>query len=349
LPKIEKRNDMRLLRLFFAGAQPTLIVCVSFLTLFPFSSSPRTIGLLLLFIAIFILSVFRFVDELKSRKSLLRLRAVLLEVTRGNYNARFRSQYSTFVDDSLSRVNSIIELLENARADSIRSESARKRLLSDISHDIRTPLTSIIGYIGALKDDIASDGAERDEYIEILIAKSRALKSMIEDVFSLAKLDADEIPMNRERIDACELVREAVIEFLPEFRSAGIELVADIPDDALYVSFDRISLDRIVWNLVQNAFVHGRETRCVRVTVSSSASDAVSIAIADRGRGIAPEDLSLVFTRLYRRDSARASRGGGSGLGLAIVQSLAAKNSSTVKVSSDLGGETVFTVVIPRY
>jgi signal transduction histidine kinase len=246
-------------------------------------------------------------------------------------------------------INRIVEMLESDRAKSIRTERSRKSLLSDISHDIRTPLTSIIGYVGALRDGIADDAAERDAYVRILDAKSRALKVMIDDIFQLAKLDADEIVMTPEAFDLCELAREILIDFLPELKAKAIALDADIPDAAIPVFADRLSVGRIVRNLVQNALVHGGEGNRVRLSVcrtaeSSAAGDCVVLTVADRGGGIPPDDIPHVFDRLYRRDAARGSAAGGSGLGLAIVQSLAGKNGASVGVTSEPGGETAFSV-----
>lgn len=286
-------------------------------------------------------------SDVASLGAVARLDALIGDAIAGNYNARFRPESPSPLDAALDGANALVSLLEETRAGVIRSEAARKSLLSDISHDIRTPLTSIIGYIDALKDDIASDGAERDEYVAILDAKSRALKAMVEDVFHLAKLDADDIPMRPERLDACEVAREALIEFLPAFRSRGIDPVADIPDESRFVVADRLSLERMIRNLIQNALQHGGECGYVRVRVETGEGGAIAISVADRGRGISADDLPRVFDRLYRRDAARGSLALGSGLGLAIVQRLAEKNGAVVSARSERGAETAFEIVFP--
>ena len=122
------------------------------------------------------------------------------------------------VNDIIFSLNELIEQLENLQSDKIKSEAARKSLLSSISHDIRTPLTSIIGYIDAIKDDIATTQTEKEEYIEIVSKKSIQLKRLIEELFNLAKLDADELPMNFEQVDFAEITREILIEFLLQLK-----------------------------------------------------------------------------------------------------------------------------------
>ncbi len=111
-----------------------------------------------------------------------------------------------------------------------KSQKARKQLLSSISHDIRTPLTSIIGYIDALKDGIATSKEEELEYLEILSNKSNSLKQLVDEIFHMAKIDADELPFKEEQLDLSEITRETLIEFLPELSKYHIELKIDIPE-----------------------------------------------------------------------------------------------------------------------
>lgn len=302
------------------------------------------IASIIICICLLLLSVFRLLEAIALNRHIISIQEGIDSIVSGNYAIRFHTGTCPAMDEVILGINRLTALLETVRAESIRSETARKRLLSDISHDIRTPLTSIIGYIGALKDDIAMDCAERDRYIEILEAKSRALKSMVEDIFQLAKLDADEIILNPEHFDLAELVRETLIEFLPEINSAGISLVTEISERPVPIIADTISVGRIVRNLVQNALQHGANNQYLRVTVSETSATTVSLVVADRGRGIAENDIPLVFTRLYRRDVAGNKALGGSGLGLTIAQSLVNKNSATISVTSTPGGETVFKV-----
>jgi len=335
----------------------SLVVVTAFIR--PFDNSARIAFVCSCVLAA--ISLVRVRASIRLCRALSLVDACVADIESGNFAARVRSPGVTEIDGLIVCVNRIADALETARAESVRSESARKSLLSDISHDIRTPLTSIIGYVGALRDGISSSSAERDEYLAILDAKSRALKDMVEDIFQLAKLDADEIPMNPERLDLASLAREVLVDFLPEFRASGIELVADIPEGAAFILADRMSCVRIARNLVQNAIRHGADGNYARVSVETR-GDSVVFAVADRGRGIAEEDIPRVFNRLFRRDNARTGApggSGGSGLGLAITQSLAKKNGAVATVRSCDGKpsrptrdgsarETVFEVAFPE-
>jgi signal transduction histidine kinase len=337
-------------RLLALCSAPLLVIAAAVISIPPLFPSARAVALIFALGALFALSCAWLLGEIQLRRFLSRFDEGIGKIEKGERALRFRAGTPSTLNGVLEGVNSIVGLLEAGHSESSRSETARKNLLSDISHDIRTPLTSIIGYVDALRDGVASGSAEREEYVAILAAKSRALKAMIDDIFSLAKLDADEIPMRPERLDACEAVREVLIEFLPSLRSLNVSLETDIPETPCIAVADRTSLARIARNLVQNALQHGREGGWIRVSVGYSQRDGremVFVSVADRGPGIPERDLSRVFERLYRRDAARSGASEGSGLGLAIVQSLARKNGGYASAKSVPGAETVLEVLFP--
>ncbi|WP_163855285.1 sensor histidine kinase [Paenibacillus elgii] len=300
-----------------------------------------------LFAALFALTVvhlfvrYRFTARLKAMATALR------RTTQGNTNTRLLANDDRHFDEVIFSINELIEQLAKVHVRTIRSEAARKSLLSNISHDIRTPLTSIIGYADALKDDIAASSEEKERYLDILSGKAVALKELIDEIFELAKLDADEMPLKPETLDFAEIVREAVIGFLPELKKVGIELKASIPEEACSVVADRVSMLRIVSNLIKNAVEHGKDGKVLGIELAEAA-DKYRLLVWDRGSGISPEDLPRVFERMYRTDRARNPSAQGSGLGLAIAKALAEKHSGTLWAESEPGVKTTFGFVIPK-
>lgn len=141
----------------------------------------------------------------------------------GNVKTRLFAKDDSLFNEVIFSVNELIEQLEKVQVQTIKSEMARKRLLSSISHDIRTPLTSIIGYIDALKDDVAVSEEEKREYLQIISRKSNGLKHLIDDIFNMAKLDADDMPLKPETLDFAEIARESLIECLPDLQKHGME------------------------------------------------------------------------------------------------------------------------------
>jgi len=289
-----------------------------------------------------VLLFIRFNFQAQQKKMINELKRVI----NGNLNTRLLTGNTDLLDEFVFSINQLIEQLDNLQIQTIKSEAARKRLLSNFSHDIRTPLTSIIGYVDALKDDIEASEEEKQEYIEIILKKANALKLLIEEVFHMAKLDADEVPMQMETLDFAEITREAVIDFLPELNQHGMELKADIPEGKCPVVADRLSLQRAIGNMIKNAIQYGKEGKVLGVELIEY-DGKYQLSIWDKGPGIAKEDLSNVFERMYRADQSRNTANRGSGLGLAITKALVEKNGGKIWAESTPGEKTTFSFSLP--
>ncbi|WP_169083988.1 sensor histidine kinase [Paenibacillus sp. PL91] len=284
---------------------------------------------------------------LRFRMKLAHMSAQLKRAAGGNFKTRLFAKEDPIWNEVVFSINEIIDQLEQVKIESVKSQSARVSLLSSISHDIRTPLTSIIGYVDALKDGIAASEKEKQEYIAILSIKASALKEMIDEIFMMAKLDADEMPRKEEAIDLAELTRELLIEFLPELKKQGISLETHIPDVKYPVRVDRMGLMRTIGNIVKNAVQYGKEGKVLGVDLLEM-DDEYQLNIWDRGPGIPEEELAHIFERSYRSDKARSSESGGSGLGLAIARSLAEREGGGIAVQSMPWEKTSFGLFLPK-
>jgi signal transduction histidine kinase len=272
----------------------------------------------------------------------------LRRATKGNFRTRLLAKDDCLFDEVVFSINELIEELEKVQIQSVKSQTARKSLLSSISHDIRTPLTSIIGYIDALKDDIATSEDEKQEYLKILSKKAGSLKQLIDEIFDMAKLDADEIPMKEESLDLAEIVRESLIEFLHEIKNNRVELHISIPEKNCLVMADRLSLIRIIRNIIKNALEYGKDGQILGIELMEKANE-YQLYIWDQGPGIPKEDLEFVFERMYQGDQSRTPFSKGSGLGLAIAKALVEKNQGKIWVESIPWTKTTFGFSIPRY
>ncbi|MGG3892078.1 sensor histidine kinase [Metabacillus fastidiosus] len=300
--------------------------------------------LILLFFVTFILLIKR----LHFRTRLKHTAVAIRRVSNGNLKTRLLAKDDFLFDEIIFSVNELIEQLEKIQIQSIKSQVARKSLLSSISHDIRTPLTSIIGYIDALRDDIATSEAEKQEYLRILSKKAGNLKELIEEIFDMAKLDADEMPLKEEPLDLAEVARESLIEFLPELKNEHVELHISIPEKNCYVIADRLSLIRIIHNIIKNALEYGKDGKMLGIQIIEKANE-YQLLIWDQGPGIPKEDLEFVFERMYRSDQSRSPFSSGSGLGLAIAKALVEKNKGDIWVESVPWVKTTCGFSIPRH
>jgi signal transduction histidine kinase len=277
-----------------------------------------------------------------------RLIAALKRATDGNFNTRLLSEDIDLSNEVVFSINQLIEQLDQLQIQTIKSEAAKKQLLSNFSHDLRTPLTSIIGYVDAIKDGIGVTENEKQAYLEIILNKAQILKALIEEIFDLAKLDADEMPLHKEALDFAEITREILIGFLPELHQNEMEIVAEIPEKRCMIQADRLSLQRITGNIIKNAIEYGKSGQVLGINLIETETE-YCLQIWDEGQGIAQEDIKNVFERLYRADRSRNSLNRGSGLGLAIARALVEKNDGKIWVESTVGKKTTFSFSMPRF
>lgn len=257
---------------------------------------------------------------------------VLKEVLKGNNNLHLFS----YKGDKTAKLS----LLINQLMDSYQKE--RKQLLANISHDVRTPLASVIGYLEAVILGVVHN-TEKDVYLDIALKKSYDLKQRVDLLFELVRLDANEIHFNREKSDICELVRSVIIDFIPIVEKNDIILQVKIPDKEYFADVDVSAFTRVVQNLIRNAITHGKSGFYLGVKVYLQGKN-VCIDVIDHGDGISKKDITFIFDRLYQGDTSRTQNGG---LGLAIAYEIVKKMGGTINVDSKESKYTVFTVQLP--
>ncbi|MEH7460272.1 HAMP domain-containing sensor histidine kinase [Bacillus sp. JJ1127] len=323
------------------------LLAITALLFIDMSNNQLETGRLALFIVLFTITISLFFIRLhfiKSRKSMV---TGLRRAIKGNTHARLYTNNDHSLDEVVFSTNELITALEKVQIEAVKSQEARKQLLSSISHDIRTPLTSIIGYIDALKDDIATSEEEKQEYLEIISKKSSNLKQLVDEIFNIAKLDADEFPLKEEPLNFAEIARESLIEFLPELSKHDIELQVSIPETPCPIIADSLSLMRVIGNLMKNAIYYGKSGQIIGIELLETMNE-YQLLIWDKGPGISTDDLENVFERMYRSDQSRNPSHGGSGLGLAIAKALVEKNGGQIWVESMPWKKTTFGFSIPK-
>ncbi|MDM5186753.1 HAMP domain-containing sensor histidine kinase [Bacillus sp. DX4.1] len=323
------------------------LLAITLLLFIDMSNNQLETGRLALFIVLFIITISLFfirIHFIESRKSMV---AGLRRAIKGNTHARLYTNNDHSLDEVIFSTNELITTLEKVQIEAVQSQEARKQLLSSISHDIRTPLTSIIGYVDALKDDIAASEEEKREYLEIISKKSNSLKQLVDEIFNMAKLDANEFPLKEEPLNFAEVARESLIAFLPELSKHDIELQVHIPDVPCPITADSLSLSRVIGNIMKNAIHYGKSGKILGIELTEAANE-YQLLIWDKGPGISKNDLENIFERMYRSDQSRNSSHGGSGLGLAIAKALVEKNGGQIWVESIPWKKTTFGFSLPK-
>lgn len=276
------------------------------------------------------------------RRQIAEMTEALEDVKNGNGNRRILSETHELTAPLAYVINDIILSYENRLSAYHRTEETNRQLMTSLSHDVRTPLTTLIGYLDAAHKGIVA-GKEREEYIKTARRKAYDLKEYIDVLFDWFRLGSDEFTMNIITVDLTELTRNLFIDWIPVFEDAQMEFAADIPERRFRVKLDPDGYRRILNNLVQNVISHSHGSRIEIALLEQGGT--IKIRLADNGVGIDREDLKHIFERLYKCDKGRSEKG--SGLGLSIVHQLVIKMNGTISAESVPGSGTVFTLSFP--
>ncbi|MFR4968952.1 MAG: sensor histidine kinase [Lactobacillus kalixensis] len=276
------------------------------------------------------------------KRQIAEMTDALADVKNGNGNRHVLSATNELVASLAYEINDIIVSYENRLCTFSQTEETNKQLMTSISHDVRTPLTTLIGYLDAAHKGIVI-GKDRDDYIETARRKAHDLKEYIDVLFDWFKLNSNEFSMEINTVEAAELTRDILIDWIPIFEDKQIDYSIDIPEQPFRVKLDIDGYMRILNNLIQNVVAHSHADK-IELTLSKQNGN-MKIILTDNGIGIKKEDLKHIFERLYKCDKGRSEKG--SGLGLSIVHQLVEKMNGTITVESVQGKVTTFTLLFP--
>ena len=278
----------------------------------------------------------------RTKTQILEMSDILEDIKNGNGNRRILAETHELTAPLAYSINDIVRSYEDRLLALRRTEETNRQLMTSLSHDVRTPLTTLIGYLDAAHRGMV-EGEERDGYIETACRKAHDLKEYIDVLFDWFRLGSDEFSMNVMTVDLTELTRNILIDWIPVLENAGIDFEAEIPEQPFRVNLDPEGYMRILNNLMQNAVSHSHAEK-IELTLSGEGGN-INILLADHGVGISKEDLKHIFERLYKCDKGRSEKG--SGLGLSIARQLAEKMNGTITADSEPGNGTVFSLTFP--
>ena len=305
-----------------------LIYIVLFALLIALNTNFSVLGLI--FDIIIILCVFNY--TIKRFNSYKKIESKLKDMYEGKNTAELKeSEVETEFRDSVKYINDISNGFENAIEESMKSERLKTELITNVSHDIKTPLTSIINYVDLLKkEDINNEKA--NEYIEILDMKSQRLKKLIEDLVEASKASSGAIKLNMENINVVELFKQAIGEFQDKFQNKGLSIITNYEKENIYIKADSRYLYRVIENLFSNITKYALEASRVYIDIETE-ENKVKISV----KNISKERLNIseeeLMQRFVRGDKSRTTEG--SGLGISIAKSLVELQNGTFKLKID--------------
>ena len=264
------------------------------------------------------------------------------EISEGNLNIQLEVKGDDEFSEMASLLNKMAEDIRQLMDRERESERTKNELITNVAHDLRTPLTSVIGYLELLKNDTILSDEKRQEYVRITYNKAKHLEQLIEDLFGFTKLNYGKISMNVERVDILQLLTQLLDEFYPNFAENDMHYEIHSNVRAIPMNGDGNLLARLFENLIGNAIKYGKEGKTVNVLANLS-DNIVTISVINYGYVIPEQELSHIFDKFYRVDQARSSSTGGTGLGLAIARNIVELHGGTIEARSSLEG-TVFEV-----
>lgn len=242
--------------------------------------------------------------------------------------------------------------LKESAGEKIENEDNNRELITNISHDLKTPITAIKGYVEGIMDGVADSPEKMDKYIKTIYNKANDMDRLINELTIYSKIDTNRIPYTFLRLNVADYFNDCVEEVGVELESKGIELnYTNLVDANTRIIADPEQLKRVINNIISNSVKYmdkEKEKSIIDIRILDEV-DAIKVEIEDNGRGISPKDLPNIFDRFYRSDSSRNSSKGGSGIGLSIVKKIVEDHGGYIYATSKEGEGTCMHFIIRKY
>lgn len=247
----------------------------------------------------------------------------------------------------LIELNQLLEHTQTSRAAHLQTEDSMRRMLSNISHDLKTPLTVVMGYIEMITADPNLSKEETDVLLEKVHNKTVEVLNLMNKFFNLARLESGDIDMPLTRVNINEICRKNILAYYDVLSAKGFTVELDIPEEPLYVLGNEVELERILNNLLSNSIRYGSDGLVIGLNVRST-SDMIYVDVWDKGKGMNEIDQNRIFERMYTLEDSRNKLYQGSGLGLTITKRLIEQLGGEITLHSVPFERTTFTFSLKR-
>ena len=304
--------------------------------------------LITLFIAVIVIPLILFVIKVDRsvKRPVLMLNRAICDFTEGDRSTSVEyagpKEFQTVCDS----FNKMAAALNKSEEERLKAEGEKRLMLSDISHDLKTPITIIEGYAKALLDDRVSE-AEKKEYLEVICKRAESLAELITAFSEYNKLERADFSIRAERTDVCEFLRGYVIDKYEELELAGFSVDSNIPEETIECAIDTFHMSRVFDNLISNVVKYNAKGTTIFVSLKRE-ERGVTISLADNGAGISDGLRKTVFKPFVVGESSRTGKAGGSGLGLAITERIVHLHGGNIRLGEKREGiSTEFLIELP--
>lgn len=293
--------------------------------------------LVFVLIGIFLFTAIFYLLQRRSFSYIQKLSNAMREIAEGNLNTYVQVEDDNEFSDMASNLNYMIKELNALMERERESERTKNELITNIAHDLRTPLTSIIGYLELISKSKNLTEETRVNYTEVAYTKAKKLQKLIEDLFGFTKLNYGKIALNLSKVDLVKLLTQLMDEFYPSFSNNNLAYSLKSNVNTVIITADPNLLARLFENLIGNAIKYGADGKEINVKIAAFAS-VVKVSVINYGKVIPEDEIGFIFEKFYRLEQSRSSKTGGTGLGLAIAKNIVELHGGTIEVKSDLEG-----------
>lgn len=299
----------------------------------------------MVFVGGFLFLIFFFIFSRKIIGYLEEITLGLQEIAKGNLSYEIVTRSSDELGVVVDNINQMTRKLRISIEEERIAERTKNELITGVSHDLRTPLTSILGYLELIESDRYKDEVELRYYTNIAYEKTKNLKKLIDCLFEYTSLHGSKPVLKTNKININGFLKQLAEEFIPTLTKAGMSYRLASDDEMVHIQADGNQLVRAYENIISNAIRYGRDGKYVDIQIRKSSSEAI-VEIINYGEAIPEADLPYIFERFYRAEKSRSSQTGGTGLGLAIAKSIIEVHGGQISVQSNRS-RTVFETRFP--
>ncbi|WP_139207579.1 MULTISPECIES: cell wall metabolism sensor histidine kinase WalK [unclassified Bacillus (in: firmicutes)] len=268
------------------------------------------------------------------------------KISKGNLDVQIQTMKNDEIGQLATNINKMTNSLKKSIEKEKLAQKMKNEMISNISHDLRTPVTSLIGYVDLIEHNFDVNKENCQQYVRVVKRKSRELKNQVDDLLEYCHINYREIQLHKEIVGVKQLVEQVMIDFIPQLEAVQMKFHIECNQD-LQIEADISLLVRLMQNVISNSISYGKSGKIIDIQIFQENRN-VKINIKNYGKKILQEDIPYIFEKFYRGEKSRSAHTGGKGMGLAIAKSIANIHKGDITVYSD-DKETVFTLIFPQY
>jgi signal transduction histidine kinase len=276
-----------------------------------------------------------------------KMKDIAERISAGDFSSKIRIRSKDELGELAKSLNSMADELQHKIENLKRLDTVRTDFVANVSHELKTPLTLIKGYVETLADGRITDNRSVSKFISVISTHTQRLENIVNDLLTLSELELSKKPVDKTGFDLKVLIDDIALGFGHALSKTKQTLKIDAEDGDYTIEADRDKIEQVFVNLIDNAIKYNKEGQAVTVSLEDGGHE-ITVVVADRGIGIGPEHIDRVFERFYRVDKARSRRLGGTGLGLGIAKHIVLAHKGQIRIESEPDKGTRVFVTLPK-